>query len=416
MLRRLLASFLAVSIASLLAVCLPLGLVAQSLIRQDFDHRLQRNLQNVAAAVATITSSGQSLSPAELARLVPSDRRAVFVPHQGTAISAGRIDGAARSASTSVSGGRLTMQAPTSVLRGRVLRIWALIATLGAVAVAFAVGLALVVARRLSTPLGLLAERAERIGRGDLRPDGRRFAVAELQRLAAVLDWSAAQLVRMLQSERRLVRATSHQLRTPLTGLKVRLEDIRRRSDDPEVRQELAAALQQLERLSDLAAGALSRGLDGAAASPGDAVDAVRAQCGESRPAYERAGRKIDLDLPGQLQLASVDPVSHALAALLDNSLAHGAGTTRVTARRVGDFAVVEISDEGAGIPDELAPHIFLSGVTGGGGTGIGLPLARALVEGCGGRLELTRRRPARFSIYVPTAERHEGEAASPAG
>jgi signal transduction histidine kinase len=65
---------------------------------------------------------------------------------------------------------------------------------------------------------------------------------------------------------------------------------------------------------------------------------------------------------------------------------------------------VVEVSDEGTGVSDELAPHIFDRGFSGAGSTGVGLALARALVEADGGRLELQRRRPALFAVFLPAA------------
>jgi signal transduction histidine kinase len=88
---------------------------------------------------------------------------------------------------------------------------------------------------------------------------------------------------------------------------------------------------------------------------------------------------------------------------LLDNALRHGAGTVTIAARR-GDAegtVVVEVSDTGGGVPDELAPHVFERGFSGGGSTGVGLALARALVEADGGRLELSVKRPATFSLFL---------------
>jgi signal transduction histidine kinase len=61
----------------------------------------------------------------------------------------------------------------------------------------------------------------------------------------------------------------------------------------------------------------------------------------------------------------------------------------------------VEVADEGEGVRDELAPHIFDRGFSAGGSTGVGLALARALIEADGGRLELQRRRPALFAVFL---------------
>jgi signal transduction histidine kinase len=62
---------------------------------------------------------------------------------------------------------------------------------------------------------------------------------------------------------------------------------------------------------------------------------------------------------------------------------------------------VVSVSDDGDGVPEDLAPHIFDRGVSGAGSTGVGLALARALVEADGGRLELSTRSSATFSVFL---------------
>ena len=71
----------------------------------------------------------------------------------------------------------------------------------------------------------------------------------------------------------------------------------------------------------------------------------------------------------------------------------------------------VEVADEGRGVSDELAPHIFDRGFSGAGSTGVGLALARALVEADGGRLELRRRKPALFAIFLPSVADSPGVA-----
>jgi signal transduction histidine kinase len=74
-------------------------------------------------------------------------------------------------------------------------------------------------------------------------------------------------------------------------------------------------------------------------------------------------------------------------------------------------MVVVEVTDGGEGVPEELAAHIFDRGISGASSTGLGLALARALVEADGGRLELSSARPARFAVYlrVPRAEKPAG-------
>src|SRR5690606_28283500 len=79
-------------------------------------------------------------------------------------------------------------------------------------------------------------------------------------------------------------------------------------------------------------------------------------------------------------------------------------GTVTLSARAAENSLVVDVADAGPGVPDELVPHVFDRGVSVGSSTGIGLALARALVEADGGRLELSRARPPIFTIFLPAA------------
>ena len=116
----------------------------------------------------------------------------------------------------------------------------------------------------------------------------------------------------------------------------------------------------------------------------------------------------------GLLVKASVARLREAVGVLLDNALRHGAGTVTLTARSgetggsgrlvgaQGDTVVIEVADTGGGVPAELAAHIFERGVSGSGSTGLGLALARALIEADGGRLELSTARPPTFTVFLP--------------
>jgi signal transduction histidine kinase len=96
--------------------------------------------------------------------------------------------------------------------------------------------------------------------------------------------------------------------------------------------------------------------------------------------------------------------LSQVLSTLLENSLAHGRGTVDVHARRSGPSVVVEVSDQGEGVPASIAPHIFQRSVTT-GGTGLGLALARDLAESNGGRLELVQAQPAIFALFLSESD-----------
>jgi Signal transduction histidine kinase len=138
-------------------------------------------------------------------------------------------------------------------------------------------------------------------------------------------------------------------------------------------------------------------------------IDAVLdQQITEWEPAFRRAGRGLVLTGSRNLRaLATAGGLSQILATLLENSLEHGDGTVTITASSVERSIVIEVADDGPGIPEELAPRIFERNVSGAGGTGLGLTIARALAAADGGRLELVRRRPAVFAIFLRPADQN---------
>ena len=124
---------------------------------------------------------------------------------------------------------------------------------LGLIAFVVAVGLTMAQARRLARPVQDLARAADRIGSGDARPVGRRYGVAELDRIAEGLDNSAQRVTGLISAEQDFAVDASHQLRTPLTALSMRLEEMVAAADDPEVvREEGTAALAQTDRLAQV--------------------------------------------------------------------------------------------------------------------------------------------------------------------
>jgi len=116
-----------------------------------------------------------------------------------------------------------------------------------------------------------------------------------------------------------------------------------------------------------------------------------------------RAGRALVVEDTDATLFATPGALAQVLATLIENSLHHGGGTTTVSARSSGanHALVIEVRDEGEGVPDDLAPRIFEREVTSGRGHGLGLALARDLVTADGGRLELSQRKPAVFSVFL---------------
>jgi signal transduction histidine kinase len=92
------------------------------------------------------------------------------------------------------------------------------------------------------------------------------------------------------------------------------------------------------------------------------------------------------------------------LATLLENSLVHGGGTVTVSTRSTGISLVVEVTDEGEGVPAELGARIFERSVSGRSSTGLGLALAREIAAADGGRLELVQQKPPVFALFLSAA------------
>ncbi|HVL84954.1 MAG TPA: ATP-binding protein [Pseudonocardia sp.] len=302
--------------------------------------------------------------------------------------------------------GVITMAQPRSVMRAEQVQLTLVVLLLVVLSVAIGAVVATVTARRLAGPLSEVADRAARLGAGDFRTAPDRYGIAELDRVSDVLDTSAVALAELVQRERVLVGDVSHQLRSRLTALQLRLDELATHPD-PHARREAAAALEQAERLAAVLDELLeaARVARAAGAEPVDLREALAAVADEWRPALRAAGRGLRLRVPEGL-LARVTPtrIREAVGALVDNALRHGAGTVTLTARAAEHGLVVEVTDAGPGVPDELVAHVFDRGVSVGSSTGLGLALARALVEADGGRLELARARPPVFTIFLPPA------------
>lgn len=176
------------------------------------------------------------------------------------------------------------------------------------------------------------------------------------------------------------------------------------------MKEEARISLEQVERLVRVVDDLLHRSRSsGGTTEAVHLLEVVQQQEEEWGPTFEQNGRALVLDVAAGVHvLATPGALAQVLATLIENSLKHGAGTTTVRAKKSGPSGamVIQVSDEGPGVPDDLAPRIFEREVTSGKGTGLGLALARDLAAADGGRLELSQRRPPVFSLYlsgVPT-------------
>lgn len=307
-------------------------------------------------------------------------------------------------------GERVTVMEPRDRVNDELGQTLLIIFAVALLAVGAAVLLAVRQANRLTAPLTDLAETAERLGSGDPRTRHRRYGVPELDRVADVLDASAERIARMLTAERRLAADASHQLRTPLTAMSMRLEEIALTDDPATVKEEAAVALTQVERLTDVVQRLLTKSRDPKAGSGMgfDLDEVVKQQIEEWRPAYRGEGRAIVRSGKHDLRaVGTPGAVAQVLATLIENALMHGAGTVALRTRVTGNQVVVEVTDEGPGVPADLGSRVFERTVSGRNSTGLGLAVARDLAEADGGRLELVLQKPTTFALFLAREHEH---------
>ncbi len=286
---------------------------------------------------------------------------------------------------------------------GLALAVVVLVGTLLALAVSWGVA-----SRRAARVGGLLSDlgsRAERLGAGDSRPVPLASGIEEVDRLDAALARGARQSAIRLATERDFAADASHQLRTPLTALLMRLEEIAVTDEPAVVAEEASIAIAQVERLSGVVDDLMSRTRSGVDASPAVSLDSVLASLQrEWQQAFATARRSIHVSGQRGLRVrATPVALGQILTTLLENSLTHGRGTVEISARRAGPSVVIEVSDNGDGVSRAMAPHIFERSVSS-GGSGLGLTLARDLAEAAGGRLELVSAQPPVFALFLSAA------------
>ena len=292
---------------------------------------------------------------------------------------------------------------PLSYLYSRIGLTWLGMAGIALAAVVVSWLTARRFASRLAQPLEDLAAAAERLGDGDFTVRSPRAGIGEIDQVGEAFDATAARIGETLDRERAFSAEASHQLRTPLTGLRLQLEAVLETpGQDPyaAIRAGIDSA-DRLERtIEDLLALGRQRRAPRAILDLDVLLDEVRASAVMLLGSQGRALR-VTIDDPPPARAAAA-AVRQVLAVLLDNAATHGRGTVTVLARDAGAALAIEVSDEG---PDLGETDPFAQGHNTSSGHGIGLRLARSLAEAEGGRLRLSRPHPPTFTLLLPAAD-----------
>jgi len=426
MTRRILSAIVMVAGLVIVGFGVPLGAVVHDLYREEAIAQLVRE---AARAGAHVPSSIDPTDPIELPRPSHGIELGVYSPdgqrlsgpgplrggREVTLAATGRIaesEGnpfvvAAPLSSAEHVFAVVRAELPASVVAKRVHRAWLLMAALasGLLVLAAVIGRAL--SGRIAKPVAELAAASARLGRGDFTVRPARSGIPELDEAAESLGATAERLGGLLDRERAFSADASHQLRTPLTGLRLHLETA---LADPALdpRTAMNVALGEVDRLEATIEELLALARESQTSrGPLDISGVLDAVEHAWHGPLAAQGRPLRVEIAAQpvTAYASGAAVSQILDVLLANASRHGTGSVRVHAYPVGDGIVIDVSDDGPG-PDGADPEAIFQRRSG-ARHGIGLSLARSLAHAEGGRLLVAEPgSPTTFRLALRDADR----------
>jgi signal transduction histidine kinase len=446
--RRLLAGYLGVAVLVLVLLEVPLAIAYARAERQSLTDKVQRDAVALASLVEDSLEQGAPV-PARVRRiaqdygvdtgarvLVTDDRGRLLVdsapngtrdfssrPEIASALN-GEIAAGTRSsrtlgtdllyvavpvASSGVVHGAIRISYPTSAVDARIHRYWTVLAIIAAVVLAVAATVAAVLARWVTRPLDRLERAVDAVGSGNLAARAPPEGPPEVRRLAETFNSMASELEILLRSQDVFVADASHQLRTPLAALRLRLENL-----EPDVtdtgKDDLQGALREVERLSALVDGLLTLArADRAHGAPSSISLGPLVE--ERAEAWSAFAAESDVHLhvlleDGVAALATPGRVEQVLDNLLANAIdASPVGATiTVSTRSVNGWVELHVTDEGRGLSEterSRAFDRFWQAHEERDGFGLGLAIVRRLTAADGGDVELRAGSPGGLDAVV---------------
>lgn len=443
---RLVIAFLYVVLAVVLALTIPLAVSLADRGKADLESRTLRDAQTMAAYIdgsilgdpARLTALIAQTRPEGIERVVVVDRRGTVV-YDSSEESMGldfataerpEIQAALRGEPLTTDRFSDTLGEPIVVAAAPIIeevpigalrltrdyaevdeatrRTVAGLFVIGGTAVLAGVIIAFALAGSLARPIQRLAEAAHRLGDGDL--DARAGEVdgaAEVQELGRSFDTMADRLERTVKAQREFVANASHQLRTPLTGMKLRLEGAAESTDDPAMRSQLQAADAEVDRLAQIVERLLAIAHRIELGEPTEADLRNAARRAIDRWQDRAAQLSSRLEAHGDAAPASADPtdVDQILDNLLDNAISYAPGLIVVRSGNHATHAWISVTDLGAGIDPKdrgrVTERFYRGQGAPSGGSGLGLAIVRELTEKWGGSLTIEPGEPAGTTITV---------------
>jgi signal transduction histidine kinase len=434
MTRRVAAALLALTLAILVAAVVPLALGAIAHERDSFVEDTARSAASIAGIAEARLGDHVTDDPALSAALVTAARqgdellllnsRGHVIVSQGvpldpawrelvaqstlqndptTQLTSSRViavqtvwnDG--KLSGTAI--GTVVLERPTGPLNRNIANLWLYLIGLSGAAMVAAVLIAIFFARWVSRPLARLDTAARKIADGNLavraKPGN---GPPELRRMAATFNMMAGRLEALVHGHRAMLADASHQLRTPLTALRLRL-DLLAADSAPAAAAELAGAQEEIARLSRLVDGLLATARAEAVTEQLeqiDVMDTVSERVAAWQPVADGNGIKLLAEAPSSpapLVALGAGHLEQILDNLLDNAIeaiGDGCGTVRVSVARSDAGTMLTVADDGPGMTPQERSRAFLRYTTGSqNGTGLGLAIVHRLVTANGGTIRL---------------------------
>jgi len=378
----------------------------------DTDGYLLESASDGGPAEAVLHSARDAVLDGAASYTVSDLRTGGWVVASKPLVAAGRSQGVVVTASS--------VDQSVAILSAARDRLWVAFWVSLAIAGLLGFGFSELIGRRMKA----MSEAAAAMAAGDfdqrlsagLVPD-------EVVDLTASYNTMATRLGETFEAQRRFVADASHEMRTPIAGLKGMLELLVDGAKDvPEVRDDFLATMQvEVDRLGRLVADLLTLAeLDAGSArvvpAPEFVADLLRPVASVVRTIGEQAGVTLEVEHPGEdvRVLADRDRIVQVLMGLTDNALKHSprGATVHLRAVLTGDAVRFEVADEGPGIEPEAVPRVFErfyrtdAARAGRAGTGLGLAIAKEIIEAHGATIDV-RSAPgegATFGFELPAA------------
>ncbi|KOU56335.1 histidine kinase [Streptomyces sp. MMG1533] len=430
--RQLIRSYILLVAVAILLFTVPVAFTLTKQLRDDTELSVQREATTMAlllgdgdeASCRALTKMAEAYADEtkDEVQVTATDRCAADLPRprQDAALTKAREEGHSTTdwGSDFIWGRELVITVPakndgqavgavrivysTSGLTRRLWTIWGFRAGLAVAVLGVAALIGAVVARRLTRPLRELNAMASKFSDGDLTARSPVTGPPETQTLARTLNQGAERLDTLVASQRIFVADASHQLRTPLTALRLSLDNIADGVDDEFVREDVEQATAEVVRMSRLVNGLLVLARAEAkvtAAEPLSLPDLVNERLAVWRPAADERGVTVALrgSIDGRLLvLTSPGHLDQVLDNVLSNALevSPDGGTITVRMESQGEEVVLSVLDGGPGMSDPEKSRAFDrfwrgQGLTGRSGSGLGLAVVKQLVTDDGGTVTL---------------------------